>query len=69
MLGVDAQNTILGIYNTGIKEKIVVACEDFTDIVVVIQDFGSLKNQFIDSIHNGYGTELDDILEAIEQQN
>lgn len=69
MLGVDAQNTILGIYNTGKKEKIVVACEDFTDIGVVIQDFGSLKNQFIDSIHNGYGTELDDILEAIEQQN
>ena len=35
---------------------------------MVLQDFASLKNQIIDSEHNGYGTELDDILSAIQNQ-
>ena len=33
-----------------------------------MQDFASLKNTIIDSEHNGYGTELSDILTAIEEQ-
>lgn len=68
MLGIPVQETILGKYTKNDKEKIVVACKDFTGIGVVLQDFGSLKNQIIDSEHQGYGTELSDILDAIEQQ-
>lgn len=68
MFGIKAQSTLLGTYKVKQKEKIVVACKDFTDIGIVLQDFGSLKNQIIDSEHNGYGTELNDILDAIERQ-
>lgn len=68
-LGITVQETILGTYRKGEKEKIVVACKDFTDVGIVLQDFGSLKNQIIDSEHQGYGTELSDILNAIEKQN
>lgn len=67
-LGIPVQKTLLGIYNKDGKERIVVACKDFTDVGVVLQDFGSLKNQIIDSEHQGYGTELSDILDAMEQQ-
>lgn len=44
------------------------ACKDFTTPDTVIQDFASLKNTIIDSEHNGYGTELSDILMAIDDQ-
>lgn len=67
-LNIPVQKTLLGIYNKTGKEKIVVACQDFTDVGIVLQDFGSLKNQIIDSEHQGYGTELSDVLNAIEQQ-
>lgn len=69
MADIPVQKTILGKYNKNNKEKLVVACKDFTDIGIVLQDFGSLKNQIIDSINNGYGTELSDILQTIEEQN
>lgn len=68
MLGVKAQKTILGTYEKNNKTKIVVACKDFTDYGIVLQDFGSLKNQIIDSEHNGYGTEINDILDTIDKQ-
>lgn len=68
MLDIPVQQTILGIYKTKNKEKIVVACKDFTDIGLILQDFASLKNQIIDSEHNGYGTELSDILQTINEQ-
>lgn len=68
MLGVPVQETILGTYNVNDKEKLVVACKDFTDIGIILQDFGSLKNQVIDSEHQGYGTELSDVLDAIDKQ-
>lgn len=55
-------------YRKGGKEKIVVACRDFTSPGVVLQDFASLKNTIIDSGHNGYGTELSEVLNAIEEQ-
>lgn len=67
-VGIPVQETMLGIYNVKGKEKIVVACEDFTSPGVVLQDFASLKNQMIDSEHNGYGTELADILETFAEQ-
>ena len=65
---IPVQETILGVYNHQGKEKIVVACRDFTSPGVVLQDFASLKNQVIDSERNGYGTELDDILFSIHEQ-
>lgn len=68
LAGIPVQKTILGTYTKNGKEKIVVACKDFTDIGIVLQDFGSIKNQIIDSEHNGYGTELSDIMKAIEKQ-
>ena len=68
MLGVKAQDTLLGIYKYHDKVRTVVACKDFTSPGVVILDFASIKNQIIDSASNGYGTELNDILETIEKQ-
>ena len=67
-VGIPVQETLLGTYTKNGKEKIVVACRDFTSSGVVLQDFASLKNTIIDSVHNGYGTELDDILLAIDSQ-
>lgn len=68
MLGVKAQDTLLGTYKYHDKVRTVVACKDFTSPGVVILDFASIKNQIIDSASNGYGTELSDVLETIEQQ-
>lgn len=66
--GIPVQKTLLGTYRTRGKEKIVVACGDFTKPGVVLQDFASLKNQMIDSERSGYGTELSDILLTFEEQ-
>lgn len=68
-VGIDVQKTLLSTYRKNGKEKVVVACKDFTKSGVVLQDFASLKNTIIDSEHNGYGTELSDIMKAIEEQN
>lgn len=68
-VGIPVQDVLLGIYRTPKgKEKIVVACRDFTSPGIVLQDFASLKNQIVDSVRNGYGTELSDILDTFEQQ-
>lgn len=67
-IGIPVQKTLLGTYTKNGKEKIVVACKDFTSTGIVLQDFASLKNTIIDSEHNGYGTELSDIMCAIEEQ-
>ncbi len=67
-VGIPVQQTLLGTYTSGGRKKIVVACRDFTSTGVVLQDFASLKNTIIDSEQNGYGTELSDIMSAIEQQ-
>jgi len=68
-IGVPVQKTMLGIYEVKGKEKIVVACGDFTEPGVTLQDFASLKNQMIDSERNGYGTELADILYTFAEQD
>ncbi len=68
-IGIPVQETLLGIYTRNGKDKIVVACKDFTANGLVLQDFASLKNTMIDSVHNGYGTELNDILITLEGQN
>lgn len=67
-VGIPVQETLLGTYTKNGKEKVVVACKDFTSVGVVLQDFASLKNTIIDSEHNGYGTELDDILRTLDEQ-
>ena len=63
-LGIDTQETVLGIYNG----KEVVACKDFCEPGERIVNFGMLKNQCVDSMHGGFGTELSSVLEAIEMQ-
>lgn len=68
MLGVKAQETLLGTYEYHGKARMVVACKDFTNPGTVVMDFASIKNQIIDSASNGYGTELSDILDTIERQ-
>ena len=68
LAGIPSQETLLGTYRVKGKEKIVVACRDFTGNGLVLQDFTSMKNTVLESDSNGTGTELQDILEAIEQQ-
>lgn len=68
LAGIPAQKTLLGTYTLNGKEKIVVACKDFTATGLVLQDFTSMKNTVLDSDSNGTGTELNDITEAIETQ-
>lgn len=68
LLGIPVQETLLGTYTVAGKTKIVVACKDFTSPGIILQDFASLKNQSIISNGKGYGTELEDILYTIEEQ-
>ena len=68
IVGIPVQETLLGTFTRKGKETVVVACKDFTTPDTVIQDFASLKNTIIDSEHNGYGTELSDILRAMDEQ-
>ena len=67
-IGIPVQDTLLGTYSINGREKVVVACKDFTCPGVVLQDFASMKNQIINSEQNGYGTELEDIINTIETQ-
>ena len=68
LAGIPAQETLLGTFHLEGKEKIVVACKDFTSSGWLLQDFTSLKNSVLSSESNGTGTELSDIMEAIENQ-
>lgn len=68
MLGINAQETMLGTFDVNGKTRIVCACRDFTEDGKHFYDFCSIKNTIIDSVHNGNGTELSDILETIEKQ-
>ena len=67
-IGIPVQKPMLGTYTKNGKQKTVVACKDFTAGGLVLQDFASLKNTIIDSAHNGYGTELSDIVKTLEEQ-
>lgn len=69
LLGIKAQETLLGTYTDRRgKEKVVVACRDFTDGGKKLLEFAQLKNTCIDSEQNGYGTELSSIMAAINEQ-
>lgn len=68
-LGIKVQETLLGIYTDRRgKEKVVVACRDFTDDGRRLIEFAQLKNTCIDSEQSGYGTELSTIEAAIAEQ-
>ncbi|WP_313165268.1 HipA domain-containing protein [Sedimentibacter sp.] len=68
-IGISAQETILGTFIYKGKNKIVVACKDLETDGYILKDFASLKNTIIDSAGSGYGTELSDILQAIDEQD
>lgn len=69
-LGFVVQDTILGLYTDKRgKEKVVVACKDFTADGKRLMEFAHLKNTCVDSEQNGYGTELSSIMKAIDEQS
>lgn len=63
--GFETQNTILGKYNYNGKEKIVCACEDFTDEEHILYEFENLA--LSTNPDKKIGTELNDIMEVIEE--
>ncbi len=68
MVGIKAQETLLGIYEVSGKRKVVCACQDFTEDKYRLFDFCSIKNTILDSESGGNGTELADIIDTIEKQ-
>ena len=67
-LGLNVQETILGYYTKNGVNKVVVACRDFTSPIIKFKQFAELKNTQIETPKNGYGTELSEVLETIENQ-
>lgn len=67
-MGLKVQDTLLGTYNIGGNEKIIVACRDFTSENTVFKQFAELKNSQIETSKNGYGTELSEVRDAIDNQ-
>lgn len=70
-LGMQAQETLYGVYRIQGKEKRVVACKDFTGDGFRLMEFAKLKNACIGGSSedsSGYATELDAVLEAIDRQ-
>ena len=67
-IGLNVQETILGKYKVEEEEKIVVACKDFTSGGNILKQFAELKNSQIETSKNGYGTELAEVIETIENQ-
>lgn len=67
-LGLKVQDTLLGTYSLNGVEKIVVACKDFTTPEKIFKQFAELKNSQIETSKNGYGTDLDEVIETIEAQ-
>lgn len=68
-LGLNVQETILGRYRINGEEKIVVACKDFTTNGTILKQFAEFKNSQIETSKNGYGTELSEVIETIENQS
>lgn len=68
-VGIPAQETLLGTYTWKGRERIVVACKDFTTSDLTLQDFMSLKNAVLDTGSNGSGTDLSSVLETINSQS
>ena len=69
IIGIPAQETMLGTYTVNGKQKLVCACRDFTVGTKRLFDFCSIKNTVVDSESSGTGTELSDILDAMDKQS
>ena len=67
MSNFETQNTLLGIYNYNGKERIVCACEDFTDDTNILYEFENLA--LSTNPDKKIETELNDIMEVIEESN
>ncbi len=65
IVGFNVQNTILGRYEYNGKEKIVCACEDFTDDENILYEFENLA--LSTNPDKKIETELSDIMEVIEE--
>lgn len=65
IVGFDTQTTILGTYTYNEKEKIVCACEDFTDSNHVLYEFENLA--LSTNPDKKIETEIEDILDVIEE--
>lgn len=63
--GFETQNTLLGTYTYNGKEKIVCACEDFTDANYVLYEFETLALSA--NPDKKIETEISDIMEVIEE--
>jgi hypothetical protein len=68
ILGIKAQETMLGTFTVKGKDKLVCACKDFTAGGKRLFDFCAIKNTVIDSDSNGSGTELSDVMDTIDKQ-
>ena len=68
LIGIRAQETMLGTFTVKGRVKLVCACKDFATGSRRLFDFCSIKNTVLDSDSNGSGTELSDIMDAIEKQ-
>lgn len=68
LLGIRAQETMLGTFTVKGKLKIVCACRDFTEGGKRLLDFCSIKNTVLESDSSGSGTELSDVMDAIDKQ-
>lgn len=68
MIGIPAQETMLGTFTANGKTKVVCACRDFVQRGKCLYDFCGIKNTIIDSEHHGTGTELSSVLETIQKQ-
>lgn len=67
-IGLKVQKTLLGIYRLNNTKKVVVACKDFTSTGTVLKQFAELKNSQIETSKNGYGTELEEVIQTIDEQ-
>ena len=69
-MGMDAQETLLGTYtDQSGNTSNVVACRDFAaDIGKTLIEFAHLKNTCLDDDLNGYNTDLNSIMNAIDEQ-
>lgn len=67
-VGLLAQNTILGRYLENNQEKIVVACEDFTNEENMLVEFTKLANS-VTKIDNKFTCHIEDVYSVIENSN
>ena len=65
IIGFETQNTILGKYNYNVKEKIVCACEDFTDNNQILYEFENLA--LSTNPDKKIETEIKDSIEILEE--